>query len=143
MQISSDLHELWERLAVPVIRYRQSLHVTSNLKSRPATQSERVLIALQSPMTINELYQALPDISPDNIAPLVANHRIKGRVNPVGERRSHTATGVYKNQTVWSARQEDKPKDLTASFAMLDRIFGIRAPSVLMASAQVHRCEDD
>lgn len=111
------------------------------------TQAERILDALKEPMTINELYSALPDITPAVIAPLVTKMKSDEMVFVVGEKRSKTASGVNRMQKVWSSRPEDKPEDkMGDAFTVLYQVFNIKAPEVppcCVANMRTHICKDD
>ena len=81
----------------------------------PKTQRQQIVDALQKPMAITELYQALPHISPNNIAPLVRYLFLEKLVFKVGTKKCKTEKGIMRELVVWSSREEDKPCEVMNS----------------------------
>ncbi|ROH87990.1 hypothetical protein ED236_00410 [Pseudomethylobacillus aquaticus] len=100
------------------------LDVTGSMHAESDTHSRIIVTCLQNPCTINELYRRLPEISPEIIAPLVANMHRDGKIFAIGSRVAPTSQGINRRQTVWSSRNVDKPQDkMTISFAHLASVF--------------------
>lgn len=98
------------------------------------SQKRMIRLALNSPMTINELYEMFPHISEQNIAPLVAQLKNEGHVFVIGRRLSKLKCGINRHQDVYSSLEEHRPKDISDTIALLNNIFGI-------GNAIAPRCE--
>lgn len=89
------------------------------------SQKQQIVDALNNPMTINELYRALPHISPNNIAPLVTYLAHEGKIIKMDEKMDTTEKGIERKQVVWSARPEHVMK-FGDSIVILNNIFGVK-----------------
>jgi DNA-directed RNA polymerase sigma subunit (sigma70/sigma32) len=97
------------------------------------SQKKMIRLALNTPMTINELYEMFPFISEQNIAPLVAQLKQEELVFVTGKKLSKLKCGINRHQDIYSSREEHRPKDYSDSIALLNSIFGVgraRAPQI-------------
>ncbi len=106
------------------------------------SQKKMMLLALRTPMTINELYELFPVISEQNIAPLVAQLRQEGKVFVIGRRLSKLKCGISRRQCIYSSLEEHKEKDYSDSIQLLQSIFGVGNPKApnCEARARVYSC---
>lgn len=87
---------------------------------------------LTNPMTINELYQALPAIDEKNIAPLVTQLKKEGHVFIIGKKASKLRCGIKRKHDIYSSLEEHRiehehrKKDISASIRILNNIFGVK-----------------
>jgi len=103
------------------------------------SQKRMIYMALMQPMTINELYRRFPKISTQNIAPLVAQLVQENKVWPIGRRKSAVQCGVERAQLIYSAREEDRPVDITDTLAVLNAFCGVAHAVNNRAQGRVHR----
>lgn len=108
----------------------------------PLSQKKIIHMALMVPMTINELYRALPTVSEQNIAPLVAQLVQENKAWVVGRRKAMVSCGIERMQNIYSCRDEDRPRDNSESIALLDSIFGACIPN-LTGFVRVHSMADE
>lgn len=88
--------------------YENFIKRQKQLNLKPKTQKEQIVDALQTPMTVNQLYRYLKHISPDIIAPLLNVLYKENIIYKTGERDDTTLKGVIvRKQVVWSSRKED------------------------------------
>lgn len=94
---------------------------------REKSQRMQIIEALKTPMTINELYRALPDISPKNIAPLVTGLYHREMVNKIGVKMDTTEQGINREQVIWSSLPEHlQAARVAESMVILSRCFGVK-----------------
>ena len=91
------------------------------MRKKP-TQRDQIIEALHKPMTINQLYRALPHISPENIAPLVRYLYVDEKVYAIGKLSDLTEKGLMRNQIVWSSNPEHKPNN--DAISIMTKFFG-------------------
>lgn len=89
------------------------------------SQKKILHMALKVPMTINELYRAFPQISEQNIAPLVAQLVQEKKAWAVGRKRVRVSCGVERTQNIYSSREEDRPDDFSEAISILEMSFGL------------------
>lgn len=85
------------------------LCINFEVENKKVTQKQQIINALKTQMTVNELYRALPHISPQNIAPLVRYLFLEKKVFSVGKKLDRTIEGIVREQFIWSSREEDRP----------------------------------
>lgn len=111
------------------------------------TQRDQVIAALKTPMTIIELYEALPGISHEVIAPIVTNLYTDRFVFRIGSKEQKWKN-TMKQHYIFSSREEDRKKD--QRFVTLDtwgiytNILGIKPPDPKFCKGKtVHACNDE
>lgn len=111
---------------------------------REKSQRMRIIEALKTPMTINELYRALPDISPKNIAPLVTGLYHRDMVNKIGLKMDTTEQGIQREQVIWSSLPEHLQAARVAdSIVILSRCFGVKTVAPQDAMRMAGRVAND
>lgn len=90
------------------------------------SQKKIIRLILNNPMTINELYKALPNFDERNIAPLVTQLKKEGYVFIVGKKPSRLRCGIRRKHDIYSSLEIHRPKDRTSSIKLLDSIFGVK-----------------
>lgn len=103
------------------------------------SQKRMIYMALSEPMTINELYRKFPRISTQNIAPLVAQLVQENKVWPIGRRKSAVQCGVERAQLIYSAREEDRPADNSATLAVLNAFCGVAHAVNHRVQGRIHK----